>query len=83
MPQMRLAFATGALAAGVAAGALAALAVWLVDLLAANDVWSVGRWLVLGLGLAIAVLTFVGERIAHARTVARMRAIGEPWAYRR
>lgn len=81
---MRLAFVTGALAAGLAAGAITALVIWVVTVITGSSgSWGVAGWLVLALGVAMGVLTYVAEREAHARTMARMRAAGEPWAYRR
>jgi hypothetical protein len=35
-----------------------------------------------GVAAGFAVATYVAERFAHRRSLARMRAIGEPWAYR-
>jgi hypothetical protein len=35
-----------------------------------------------GIAIGFAVATYVAERFAYRRSVARMRAFGEPWAYR-
>ena len=32
--------------------------------------------------LSVAIATYAAERIAHRRTLDRMRSTGEPWAYR-
>ncbi|MGH2358748.1 MAG: hypothetical protein ACRDGJ_12210 [Candidatus Limnocylindria bacterium] len=81
---MRLAFVTGALAAGIAAAGIVALAIWIVTVITGTSgVWGVAGWLVAGIGLVVGGLTYLAEREAHARTVAWMRGTGEPWAYRR
>lgn len=80
---MTLAFLTGALAAGIAAGALATLAVWVATVVTGSEeLW--GGWAVLVIGTAVlfAAATYVAERSAHRRTVTRQRAKGEPWAFR-
>jgi type IV secretory pathway VirB2 component (pilin) len=80
---MRLAFLTAALSATFVIGVLAMIAIWGVSALTgARDVW---RWAVPVVGLlavAFGTATYLGERIAHRRTLARMRAKGEPWAFR-
>jgi len=81
---MRLAFVTGALAAGLATTGVAALLVWVVTVITGTSgAWGVAGWLVAAIGVAVAALTYLAEREAHARTTARMRSSGEPWAYRR
>ena len=81
---MALAFLTGALAAGLAASGLTALVVWVITVVSgASELWGVGGWAIAALGLLVAGLTYVAERIARERTYARQRASGEPWAYRR
>jgi hypothetical protein len=80
---MRLAFGVGALAAGVGVVALVALATWIVTLVSGSpDAWAVAPWLMLGGAAGVAIATYVAERFVHRRTMARMRAMGEPWAYR-
>ncbi|HVM24794.1 MAG TPA: hypothetical protein VM253_05295 [Candidatus Limnocylindrales bacterium] len=80
---MKLAFLTGALSAGVAAAVLATLLIWIVTVLAGSpDPWSIAPFLVALAAVAFGGATFVAERIAHRRTLARKRAKGEPWAFR-
>ena len=80
---MRLAFLTGALSAGLAAGALAVLAVWVLTVLVGSPgPWALAPWLVSFAALGFGSATYFGERIAYRRSLARMRAVGEPWAYR-
>lgn len=81
---MALAFLTGALAAGLATSGLTALVVWVITVISGSSaLWGVGGWLIAGLGLLVAGLTYLAERFARERTFARQRASGEPWAYRR
>jgi hypothetical protein len=80
---VRLAFITGALAGGVAAVALVALAVWIVTIVSGStDAWAAAPWLMIGFAVLIAAGTYFAERITYRRTMARMRGMGEPWAYR-
>lgn len=80
---MGLAFATGALASGVAAGGLTAVLVWLSTVLTGSDwAWSAAPYLIVLVGVAFAAATYIAERIARARDLERRRATGEPWAYR-
>jgi hypothetical protein len=80
---MRLAFLTGALSAAFAAAAITALVIWVVAVIVDSPApWSVAPLLVGIVGTAFGVATYLGERIAHRRTIARMRATGEPWAFR-
>ncbi len=80
---MRLAFLTGALAGGVAAVALIALAVWMVTIVSgSDDAWAAAPWLMVGFAALIGAGTYLAERITYRRTMARMRGMGEPWAYR-
>lgn len=80
---MRLAFVTGALAAGLAAAALVAVAVWVWTLVTgSDDAWQVAPWLLLGAAALVAAATYLAERVTYRRTMARMRAYGEPWAFR-
>lgn len=80
---MRLAFVTGALAGGVAAVALVALAIWLVTIVSGSAAaWAAAPWLMIGFAALVGAGTYLAERIIHRRTMARMRAVGEPWAYR-
>ena len=80
---MRLAFITGALAGGVAAVALVASAIWIVTIVSGStDAWAAAPWLMIGFAALIAAGTYLAERITYRRTMARMRGMGEPWAYR-
>lgn len=80
---MALAFLTGAIASGFTAGGLTALIIWIVTVLAgSSEPWAVAPWLVAAMAAVVAIATYLAERIAHRRTLARMRSIGEPWAYR-
>jgi hypothetical protein len=36
----------------------------------------------IGAAALIAAGTYLAERVSYRRTMARMRAMGEPWAYR-
>ena len=81
---MALAFLTGALAAGLAAGGLTAALVWLSTVLTGSEgAWTVAPYLILMVALAFAAATYAAEHIARARDLQRRRATGEPWAYRR
>jgi len=74
---------TGALAGGVAAVALVAFAVWVVTIVSGSaDAWDAAPWLMVGFAALIAAGTYLAERITYRRTMARMRRMGEPWAYR-
>jgi hypothetical protein len=80
---MVLAFVTAALASGFAAAGLTALLVWVTTVLTGSpDPWSLAPWLVSAAAVLVALGTFIAERIAYRRTMSRMRATGEPWAYR-
>ena len=80
---MRLAFLTGALAAGFVAAALTTLVIWIVSvLLGASGAWSIAPLLVTLSAGVFAAGTYIAERVAHRRTLARMRSVGEPWAFR-
>jgi hypothetical protein len=81
---MALGFLTGALAAGLAAGGLTAVLIWLSTVLSGSDgAWAVAPYLILAIALAFAAATYAAERIARSRDLQRRRATGEPWAYRR
>lgn len=80
---MRMAFLTGALAAGLAVTGLTAIVLWAVTLVTAStDAWIVAVWLVPGLAALAAIATYVAEVIVDRRTDSRKRETGEPWAYR-
>lgn len=80
---MRLAFVTGALAVAFVAGALAAFVLWVLTVaLDSSAPWSVAPLVVGLVAVAFGIATYLAERIAHRRTLARMRATGEPWAFR-
>lgn len=80
---MGLAFLTGALASGVAAGGLTATLVWLATVLTGSEeAWGVAPYLIALVAIAFAAVTYGAERIARDRDLRRQRAAGEPWAYR-
>lgn len=80
---MGLAFLTGALASSFAAAGLTALLIWVVTVLSGSaDAWSIAPWLVATVAALTAIGTFIAERAAYRRTMSRMRATGEPWAFR-
>jgi hypothetical protein len=80
---VRLAFLTGALAAGFAVGGLVALVLWLITLVGAStDAWAVAVWLIPGMAAVASVATYLAEVLVDRRTDSRKRATGEPWAYR-
>ena len=80
---MTLAFATGALASGVAAAGLVAMVVWLVTIVTGSpDPWSVAPWLLPLVAVVVGAATFLAERHLRERELAQNRATGEPWAYR-
>ena len=80
---MRLAFLTGALAAGLAVAGLSAVVIWVVTLLSAStEPWSVAIWLIPALAALATVATYVAEVLVDRRTQSQKRATGEPWAYR-
>ena len=80
---MALAFLTGAVASGFTAAGLTALLIWIATVLSgSSNPWSIAPWLVAGAAALVALGTFAAEKIAYRRTMSRMRATGEPWAYR-
>lgn len=80
---MRLAFVTAALASGFAAAALTTLLIWVVSVIVGSpDPWSLAPFLVTLAAVAFGVATYLAERVAHRRTMARRRSTGEPWAFR-
>jgi uncharacterized membrane-anchored protein len=80
---MTLAFATGAIASACSAAGLTALLIWIATLATGSTApWSIAPWLVPTVAAVVAVATFLAERIVYRRTMARMRASGEPWAFR-
>lgn len=80
---MALAFLTGALASSFAAAGLTALVIWVATVLSGStEPWSIAPWLVAAVAVLAAVGTFIAEKIAYRRTMSRMRATGEPWAFR-
>ena len=80
---MPLAFVVGAVASGFSASGLTALVVWIGTVLSGSgEAWGIAPWLIAGVGLLVAVATYVAEGIAHRRTLAVKRSHGEPWAYR-
>jgi hypothetical protein len=80
---MRLAFATGALAAGFAVAVLAMLVVWVVTLVTRSaEAWTVAPWLIPLLAAVTVVATYAAEVIVDRAVDRRKRETGEPWAYR-
>ena len=80
---MRLAFLTGALAAGIAVAGLSALVIWVITLVTGStDAWSVAPWLIPSLAGLATVATYVAEELVERAWQSRKRATGEPWAYR-
>jgi len=80
---MTVAFAVGALASGFVGAGLTAGVVWIATLVGGSpEPWTVAPLLVVGAALVVTVATYVAEGAAYRRTLARMRATGEPWAYR-
>lgn len=78
-----MAFATGAIASAFVGGGLSALLVWIVTVLSgSSEPWSIAPALVALVAAVIAIATYLAERVVYRRTMARMRAQGEPWAYR-
>lgn len=80
---MKLAFLTGALSTAFAAAALTAFVIWVATVIMDSPApWSVAPLLVGLVAVAFGLATYLAERIAHRRTLARKRATGEPWAFR-
>lgn len=80
---MRLAFATGALAAGFTVAVLAMLVVWIVTLITGStEAWGVAPWLIPVLSALTVLATYLAEGIVDRAADRRKRATGEPWAYR-
>jgi hypothetical protein len=80
---MGLAFVTGAVASGFTAAGLTALLIWVATVLTgSSDPWSIAPWLVTLVATLVAIATYVAEKIAYRLSLARMRATGEPWAFR-
>ena len=80
---MRLAFLTGALASGFTAAGLSTLIIWIATVVTgSSEPWGWAPPVVALVAVAFAAATYLAERTAHRRTLVRMRATGEPWAYR-
>ena len=80
---MKLAFATGALWAAFAAAVLVAVVIWIVTVLAGSSgAWAWAPPIIAALAAVFGVATYLAERMVHRRETARMRATGEPWAFR-
>ena len=80
---MALAFLTGAVASRFTAAGLTALLIWVATVLSGStDPWSMAPWLVSAVAALVALGTFVAEKVAYRSSMSRMRATGEPWAYR-
>lgn len=80
---MTLAFLTGALASGFTAAGLSTLLIWVATVVTgSSDPWGWAPSVVALVAVAFAAGTYFAELVAHRRTLGRMRAAGEPWAYR-
>ena len=80
---MTLAFATGALASGITAAGLTALLIWVATVLTgSSEAWAIAPALVAAVAATVGVGTYLAERIVYRRSLARMRSLGEPWAFR-
>lgn len=80
---MNAAFLTAALAAGLAAVALASVALWVVTVISGSpDAWRAAPWLLPVVGILFGAATYAAEWIARRRDDRRARTTGEPWAYR-
>jgi hypothetical protein len=80
---MTVAFATGAIAAGFTAAGLTTLLVWIATVLSGSaDPWSIAPWIVSLAAAIVGIATYLAERIVYRRSLAKMQATGEPWAYR-
>jgi hypothetical protein len=78
-----LAFLTGAIASGFTAAGLSTVLIWIATVVTGSrDPWAWAPWVVAAVAVLVAVATYLAEGIAYRRTLARMRATGEPWAYR-
>jgi len=78
-----LAFFTGALASGFTAAGMSTLLIWIGTVVTgSSDPWGWAPWVVALVAIAFAAGTYVAEWVAYRRTLVRMRATGEPWAYR-
>lgn len=80
---MRLAFATGALSTGFTAAGMTTIVIWVATLVTGSgEPWSVAPWLIPLAAAVVAGATYLAEVVVHRRSHTRMRATGEPWAYR-
>lgn len=80
---MKLAFATGAVAAAAVVAVLVSVVIWVVTVIAgASGAWALAPAVIGGLAALFGVATYLAERAVHRRERSRMRAIGEPWAFR-
>lgn len=80
---MRLAFATGALSAALVVAVLVSAGIWVVTAISGvSGAWAWAPPIIAGLAAAFGVATYLAERTVHRRDKARMRATGEPWAFR-
>ena len=80
---MTLAFATGAIASGFTGAGLVTLLIWIATVVSGSgEAWSIAPWLVSLAAALVGAGTYLAERIVYRRSLARMRATGEPWAYR-
>jgi hypothetical protein len=78
-----LAFLTGALASGVTAAGLTTLLIWIATVLSgSSEPWSIAPGIVAVASAAVAIATYLAERVVYRRTLARWSRIGEPWAFR-
>lgn len=80
---MKLAFATAALASGLAGAGLAALLLWLVTVVtSSSEPWAVAPVAVTAVAAVVTAATYLAERVVYRRSLERQRSIGEPWAFR-
>ncbi len=79
---MLAAFATGALASGLAAAGLTGIVLWTLGLVTAGgQPFELTPAVMAIVGFLVAVVVLTAQRIAHRRTRAAW-SFGEPWAYR-
>lgn len=80
---MRLAFATGALSGAIVGAVLVSILIWILTVLVgASGAWAWAPPIIAGVAAVFGVGTYLAERAVHRRQMARMRATGEPWAFR-
>ena len=76
---MKLAFATGAIAAGFTAAGVTTLLIWIATVLSGSSgPWSIAPWIVALAAALVGVATYLAERIVYRRGLAPPRAPREP-----